>query len=135
ICNYSVYHDKEIDNRPQADRKQTDNRLITDTEKNVKNVKNDKEDIYTVEILDYLNAKADKKFKKSTKKTQTLINARLSEGFTVEDFKTVIDKKVNDWKSDNKMNLYLRPETLFGTKFEGYLNEQSENNERRAVMF
>lgn len=84
---------------------------------------------YIVEILDYLNAKADKNFKKTTKKTQSLINARMNEGFTVEHFKTVIDKKVNDWKSDTKMNRYLRPETLFGTKFEGYLNESDIKTE------
>ena len=75
------------------------------------------------EIISYLNAKAETSYKASTEKTKTLIKARLKEGFTVEDFKTVIDKKVLLWKNDIKMSAYLRPETLFGTKFESYLNE------------
>lgn len=76
------------------------------------------------EIINYLNEKADKNYRTSTKKTQTLIKARWNEGFRLDDFKKVIDTKVSQWKHDPKMNTYLRPETLFGTKFEGYLNEQ-----------
>ncbi len=87
-------------------------------------------DNYIVEIVTYLNDTANKKYRHTTNKTKTLINARMNEGFTVDDFKKVIDKKTNDWKEDNKMNRYLRPETLFGTKFEGYLNEkESKTNE------
>jgi len=76
------------------------------------------------EILDYLNQKANKSFKATTEKTKSLINARMNEGFTVEDFKTVIDIKCNEWLGSEKMEIYLRPETLFGTKFEGYLNQE-----------
>lgn len=76
------------------------------------------------DIIDYLNLKNESNYRSNTTKTRTLIKSRLKEGFTVEDFKTVIDKKVNQWKSDTKMSAYLRPETLFGTKFEGYLNEK-----------
>ena len=75
------------------------------------------------EIIDHLNEKADRNFKHTTKKTQTLIKSRFNEGFTLEDFKVVIDNKVKSWLNDKEMNQYLRPETLFGTKFEGYLNE------------
>ena len=77
-----------------------------------------------ISIVEYLNKKTGAKYKVSTKKTQTLIHARLAEGFTEDDFKTVIDKKCSDWMGDSKMERYLRPETLFGTKFEGYLNEK-----------
>ena len=81
-----------------------------------------------ISIVDYLNSKTGKTFRYQTPKTQKHINARLSEGFTVDDFKTVIDKKTADWlKTD--MERYLRPETLFGTKFEGYLNEKQGRNE------
>lgn len=76
-----------------------------------------------VEILEYLNKKAKTSYKPTTKKTQSLINARLSEGFTVEDFKRVIDIKTTEWLKDAKMSQYLRPTTLFGTNFEGYLNQ------------
>lgn len=91
---------------------------------------NDNEDTPTyreriVQVVSYLNEKAGTKFRTSTAKTQAMINARLTEGFTVEDFKVVIDKKCADWIGDEKMEKYLRPETLFGTKFEGYLNAKT----------
>ena len=50
------------------------------------------------------------------------IHARLAEGYTQEDFRAVIDRKCADWLADARMVEYLRPETLFGTKFESYLN-------------
>jgi len=75
-------------------------------------------------IVDYLNEKADRKYKHSTAKTKSLIKARWEEGFKLEDFKKVINNKVNEW-IDTDMSKYLRPETLFGTKFEGYLNQES----------
>lgn len=74
------------------------------------------------EIISYLNEKTESAYKTTTKKTQSCIRARLDEGFKVDDFKTVIDKKCAEWIGDPKMEKYLRPETLFGTKFEGYLN-------------
>ena len=77
-------------------------------------------DIYKY-IVEYLNQKADTNYRHSTKKTQTCIHARLAEGFTQDDFKMVIDKKVADWKG-TEWEKFLRPETLFGTKFESYLN-------------
>lgn len=82
-----------------------------------------REDIKT--IISYLNEKTEKNFKVTTRKTQELIQARFSEGFTLDDFKKVIDIKTAQWGKDSKMNLYLRPETLFGVKFEGYLNEKT----------
>lgn len=74
-------------------------------------------------IIEHLNNKANKKYKHTTGKTQTLIKARFNEGFTEDDFINVIDNMVKEWKGDNKMDRYLRPETLFGTKFESYLNQ------------
>ena len=49
----------------------------------------------------------------------------MNDGYTVDDFKTVIYKKAKQWKNDARMCQYLRPETLFGSKFEGYLNEKA----------
>lgn len=77
------------------------------------------------EIVQYLNQKTNKNFKHTSKVTQRHIRARLAEGFTVNDFKQVIDKKCSDWLRDQKMKEYLRPETLFGTKFESYLNSKT----------
>ena len=76
------------------------------------------------DIVEYLNKKAKTQYRDTTPKTRTCINARMNEGFTVEDFKKVIDNKVADWLGTD-MERFLRPETLFGTKFEGYLNAPS----------
>jgi len=73
-------------------------------------------------IIDNLNGKTGKHYR-VTDKTRSLIRARIRDGFTESDFLKVIDNKVRSWANDPKMSQYLRPETLFGTKFEGYLNE------------
>ncbi|MBO3729646.1 conserved phage C-terminal domain-containing protein [Lactobacillus paragasseri] len=74
-------------------------------------------------IIDYLNRKTDSHYRPTSKATRRLIKARYNEGFTDIDFKTVIDKKCAEWLQDGNMVQYLRPETLFGTKFEAYLNQ------------
>ncbi|MCC9088002.1 phage replisome organizer N-terminal domain-containing protein [Bacillus pumilus] len=74
-------------------------------------------------IIDLLNKVTGKSFRHSSTATQRLIKARWNDGFRFEDFKTVILTKSNQWLKDDKMNKYLQPTTLFGTKFEGYLNE------------
>jgi predicted phage replisome organizer/uncharacterized phage protein (TIGR02220 family) len=81
----------------------------------------DKDKELYINIVEYLNSKANTKYKATTKKTQTCIHARLSEGFTEDDFKQVIDNKCADWIG-TEWEKFLRPETLFGTKFESYLN-------------
>ncbi|PTJ70388.1 replication protein [Staphylococcus hyicus] len=78
------------------------------------------------DVIDYLNKQTGKQYKPTTKKNQTVIRARIDEGFNLDDFKKVIDNKVTEWKGRD-MEKYLRPETLFGTKFEGYLNQQQSN--------
>jgi uncharacterized phage protein (TIGR02220 family) len=80
------------------------------------------------DIVSYLNKEAGKSFKHKTAKTRSLIKARFKDGFTIDDFKQVIDIKTAQWLKDSNMNQYLRPETLFGTKFEGYLNEKGAKN-------
>lgn len=96
-----------------------DNNSIVDTSNNIKNLKEEyiKAIIY---IVDYLNKKAGTNYKPNTNVTKQKIIARLKEGYKVEDFVTVIDKKVNDWINTDYAK-YLRPETLFGNKFESYL--------------
>ncbi|EJT5938931.1 hypothetical protein Cp4447_01576 [Clostridium perfringens] len=73
-------------------------------------------------IIEYLNSKTGKSYKSTTRKTQSLIKARIDEGFNEEEFFKVIDNKVAEWKG-TEYEKYLRPETLFGNKFEGYLNQ------------
>lgn len=76
----------------------------------------------TEEVVNHLNLRAGTKYKPTTANTRKLIKARLKEGFTVDDMKLVIDKKCADWLNNPKMAEFLRPDTLFGNKFEGYLN-------------
>ena len=83
-------------------------------------------------IVDFLNSKADTNYKHTTGKTQSLIRARMNEGFTLEDFKQVISNKCNEWKGTD-FEKYLRPETLFGTKFESYLNSKAKNNNKEDI--
>ena len=94
---------------------------------------NTTERIPYVEIVTYLNDVADKKYRHTTRKTKDLIKARWNEGFRLDDFKKVIDIKTKEWKNDNHMNQYLRPETLFGTKFESYLNQDTVKQSNKTI--
>jgi len=73
-------------------------------------------------IVDFLNDKCGTHYRHNTDKTKESINARINEGFTVQDFEVVIEKKADEW-TGTKYEKYLRPQTLFGTKFESYLNQ------------
>ena len=75
------------------------------------------------DAVEYLNSKAGTKYKSTSKNTTRHIQARIKEGYTLEDFKTVIDKKCSEWLNTD-MEKYLCPETLFGSKFEKYLNQK-----------
>lgn len=74
------------------------------------------------EIIGHLNQVAGTNYKSNTKSTREHIHARWEDGFRLEDFKTVIDFKVKEWGQDERMRNFIRPQTLFGTKFESYLN-------------
>lgn len=91
--------------------------LCNATEENRKEQNN-----YIVEIVAHLNERCGTSYRDSSRKTQQLIRARLSEGFTQDDFIKVIDTKASEW-CGTEYEKYLRPQTLFGTKFESYLNQ------------
>ena len=86
------------------------------------------------EIISYLNEKTGKKLRWDDKSNQKEIKARFNEGYTLDDFKTVIDKKYNEWgrkptkeelqRGIKDMRIYLRPKTLFGSNFDVYLNQE-----------
>lgn len=123
----------------QTEQNKNINRITTkeqqnNTNKNNKNIRNN---IYSP-VVEYLNQKTGKKFRATSTKTKDLINARVNEGFKEKDFYKVIDIKVAEWKGNPKMELYLRPETLFSNKFEGYLNQnpviEDELAEIRRIM-
>lgn len=85
------------------------------------------------EIIDYLNSKLGSNYRYKTENTNKLIRARLNEGFTVDDFKQVIDNKYAGWINDPKMSGYIRPSTLFGNKFEQYLNEKVKKSAQNQI--
>lgn len=116
---------------PEADHLDTQVRLgkvrLGKVSKDILSSSDEQDDVPYKEIVDYLNLKTSKSYKHSTSKTKSLIKARWNEGFRVDDFKKVIDNKCFEWIGNPDMAKYLRPETLFGNKFEGYLNENNVN--------
>ena len=108
---------EESDNSNLTTKQQQSNNTTKKKEK-------DNNNIYSL-VIDYLNRKASTNYRASTKNTQGFINARVREGYTVEDFKKVIDSKSKEWLNTD-FEKYLRPATLFGTKFENYLNEANK---------
>ena len=83
----------------------------------------EQEPIPYAEIITYFNEVAGTHYLLRGKEIKKFIKARWNDGFRLEDFKTVLDKKTAQWKNDAKMSKYLRFETLFSNKFESYLNE------------
>lgn len=90
-------------------------------------------------IIEYLNLKTNSHYKYTTDKTQSLIKARINDGFTLNDFKIVIDNKCEEWIG-TEFEKFLRPETLFSNKFESYLNQRNtakpkiRNDEQWAIL-
>ncbi len=126
IVNYNDYQFQETTKEHQKNNKKTSKEHQKNTINNDNNDNKDNKDIYKY-IVEYLNERTNKNFRYSTKATQRFIDARLNEGFTLDDFKKVIDIKANQW-TGSSMESYLRPQTLFGTKFESYLNEEVSIN-------
>ena len=85
------------------------------------------------EIIEYLNLKSNSNYKYTSQKTKDLIKARINNGFTIEDFKKVIDKKSQEWLGTD-FEKFLRPETLFGNKFEGYLNQKIKGGSSNVFL-
>ena len=121
--------DTPTDTDPTQGRHRVDTPLIITKKVN----KGNKDKIPFVEIVSYLNAEAEKDFRATTKETQRAIRARWNEGFRFPDFKRVIATKCAQWKTDSEMMGYLRPQTLFGTKFEAYLNEGEAGDAYRSL--
>ena len=114
----------------EANCKTNSNANVSRPDKDIdKDVDKEEEKNIYAPVISFLNEKAGTKYKPTSSKTQTLIRARMNEGFTLEDFQTVISKKCAEWMGTD-MEKYLRPETLFGTKFEGYLNSGGRKDER-----
>ncbi|WP_343100994.1 conserved phage C-terminal domain-containing protein [Romboutsia sp. MSSM.1001216sp_RTP31141st1_G3_RTP31141_220114] len=93
--------------------------------------KNNKKEIYS-RVITRLNELTGKSYKPTTKKTIACIDARLNEGFKEDDLYKVIDIKTKEWLG-TEYEKYLRPETLFGSKFEGYLNQKLKEPQNNSL--
>lgn len=103
----------------------TSNATVTQSSYSISSSNSDSFSDSITEIIDYLNIKLNKKYTYKNKNYNSKIQARLKEGFTVDDFKMVIDKKYDDWNG-TEYEQYLTPDTLFApSKFEKYLNQNS----------
>ena len=120
LFNNNVTNKSEQLQQVEGGKQQQSNNNVTTLSKKKENNNN----IYSL-VIDYLNKKASTNYRASTKNTQSFINARVKEGYAVEDFKKVIDSKSREWLGTD-FEKYLRPSTLFGTKFENYLNEANK---------
>lgn len=100
---------------------------------------NGKEKIPYKEIIDYLNKKTGSYYR-DVAGNKKFIRARWNEGYRLDDFKKVIDNKTDAWlgvvaKDGREMSQFLRPSTLFGNKFDQYLNEKHEQTEPENSLF
>ena len=118
------YNGEPSTNLPHTEKPHTDLPLTAEQQLLSTNIQSTKEqNIYIVEkVLECLNKEVNARFSSKTPATGKLINARIKEGYTLENFETVIKSKSKEWLRDPIMKAYLRPITLFGNKFESYLN-------------
>ena len=136
VTNYNLWQDdnKQITHHLTIEQQTNNNQITTNkNDKNVKNVKNERIKDIVEKVIDYLNHSVGKHYKPGSKNCQKYITARLNEGYKLEDFQRVIDIKCKEWLNSEKMTTYLRPETLFGTKFESYLQQALKDEHKQSV--
>ncbi|MGG1020506.1 phage replisome organizer N-terminal domain-containing protein [Bacillus paralicheniformis] len=118
-CNVTVTESNETEEEEEKEKEEENNILSGKPD----DASSEKDEIPYKLIIDLLNKVAGTKYRHTTPKTKTLIKARWNEGFRFDDFKHVILVKCEEWRGTD-LDKYLRPETLFGTKFENYLNQK-----------
>jgi uncharacterized phage protein (TIGR02220 family) len=134
-----VYESPQVEEpqeeKPDVENPQVENPtlLSTDSLPSTDSLSIERDNVPFSEIVNYLNLKIGSNYRATTKKTKDLIKARWNEGFELDDFKKVIDNKAIEWSKDKKMINYLRPSTLFGTKFEEYLNQNQKGGGRHTT--
>lgn len=131
---YSHYQIQSYGTNQQSNQQLTKSQPQLNKDNNINNIYCPENVRACKEIVAYLNQRVGKNFKANTKGTQRLINARLKEGYTVSDFKRVIDMKAAQWQG-TEMDKYLQPSTLFSTKFEGYVNEKPLQDKGKPAGF
>ena len=106
----------------ELEKVQTNKIDINDTDNN--NIKS-----ICQEVITYLNQVTNKNFNKNTASHHKYIKARLKEGYELKDFKHVVNVMAATWMGTD-YERYLQPQTLFGNKFDSYLNRSMPNNVR-----
>ena len=143
IVNWAIYQASDDEPNRQTNKQLTGNQQATNRQltaiKNIRTKEGKNKEVKDIveqeldpipyrEIIDYLNQKAGKNFKHSAAGNKKVIKARWNEGCKLDQFKRVIDIKCQDWLNDENMNQYLQPSTLFGNKFDQYLNQRKSNS-------
>ena len=143
IVNWAIYQGSDDEPNRQTNKQLTGNQQATNRQltaiKNIRTKEGKNKEVKDIveqepdpipyrEIVDYLNQKTGKSFKHSAAGNKKVIKARWNEGYKLDHFRRVIDQKCQDWLNDEKMSQYLRPETLFGNKFDQYLNQRKGNS-------
>ena len=143
IVNWAIYQGSDDEPNRQTNKQLTGNQQATNRQltaiKNIRTKEGKNKEVKDIveqepdpipyrEIIDYLNQKAGKSFKHSAAGNKKVIKARWNEGYKLDQFKRVIDIKCQDWVNDENMNQYLQPSTLFGNKFDQYLNQRKGNS-------
>jgi uncharacterized phage protein (TIGR02220 family) len=129
ILNYEIYQGERNIPETKLEQKWNGDNIINkeiNNNNNKEKYKKEKKSTpeFRKEVIDYLNEKTGKNFKANSDKNIRTIEARCANGYGIEDFKKVIDIKTKEWLNNEKMEKFLRPETLFSNKFESYLNQK-----------
>ncbi|SYZ78517.1 conserved phage C-terminal domain-containing protein [Trichococcus shcherbakoviae] len=142
IVNWAIYQGSDDEPNRQTNKQLTGNQQAANRQltaiKNIRTKEGKNKEVKDIveqepdpipyrEIIDYLNQKAGKSFKHSAVGNKKVIKARWNEGYKLDQFKRVVDNKCQDWLNDEKMSQYLQPSTLFGNKFDQYLNQRKGN--------
>ena len=114
--------------RQPSDKPETETETETEKECAEKSVSQPR--IPFKKIVSYLNKKAGSEFSHTTSATKRFIKARWNEGHKEKDFFIVIENKCSEWRTNPDMIQYLRPQTLFGTKFESYLQQKNSKTQQ-----
>lgn len=143
IVNWAIYQGSDDEPNRQTNKQLTGNQQAANRQltaiKNIRTKEGKNKELKDIveqepdpipyrEIIDYLNQKAGKSFKHSAAGNKKVIKARWNEGYKLDQFKRVVDNKCQDWLNDEKMSQYLQPSTLFGNKFDQYLNQRKGNS-------
>ena len=143
IVNWAIYQGSDDEPNRQTNKQLTGNQQAANRQltaiKNIRTKEGKNKEVKDIveqepdpipyrEIIDYLNQKAGKNFKHSAAGNKKVIKARWNEGYRLDDFEKVIEVKSAEWLNDSNMNQYLQPSTLFGNKFDQYLNQRKGNS-------